>query len=658
MTSREPAMSEAHFSGINTRLIIEHLRDKMAPGTLDAVLERAGETRSMDVLLDDTKWTSYSQMRRLLVATGEVMGGPRSLAPIGRDARVLSESVPEMLASVRGTGLASCALRRDRRRRRRRPRQHRDERWLGDRQQRVDADPAVLRRLRTHPRILLAARRTARDAAPPLRVPARRGDRGAVPGRRRPQMPLPRSVAGDRGCRPPRRTLREPGPGTGDASRRTPPNRRRHRLRREHRLGAHPPRRHRGAHRRGTRTRAGPARHADCGPTDLLARSRRPRGGEPGPRTAADDVPAAPGRLVVDVASTQRHYGKLAAVDRDGRAFFPHDRVTLDIYASLAASALDSAAALAAAQSEATTAHALLELSTSLAEIVTIEEVAIKLARAVPAVVDCDRSLVCLFDADGLMGTIAASYGYPPEMESFFQGFQFDLGDEPPAIQGMFHDRESAEPLIANFLRESGTVAAISVPIIANGVALGRVVASVAHTPERLQRDPNLAGRLLALSGQAATAIGNARLLERIRHQALHDALTGLPNRVLDPRPRGLDVGPGATAPPACRRAVHRPRRFQGHQRHARARCRRPTAPSGRGAIGHRVARQRFHRSAGRRRVRGAGRRRQPRRRAGTGRRTCSRHPARAIRDRGVSRHSDHGHRERRHRSWRSGLRR
>ena len=30
MTSREPAMSEAHFSGINTRLIVEHLRNKMA----------------------------------------------------------------------------------------------------------------------------------------------------------------------------------------------------------------------------------------------------------------------------------------------------------------------------------------------------------------------------------------------------------------------------------------------------------------------------------------------------------------------------------------------------------------------------------------------------------------------------------------------------
>ena len=52
---------------------------------------------------------------------------------------------------------------------------------------------------------------------------------------------------------------------------------------------------------------------------------------------------------------------------------------------------------------------------------------------------------------------------------------------------------------------------------MANGVAVGRVVASVTDDVERLRRDPELASRLLALSGQAATAIGNARLLDRIR---------------------------------------------------------------------------------------------------------------------------------------------
>ena len=84
MTIDEVAVSQPHFSGLNTRLVVEYLRDKMPPGTLGSVLEVAGETRSMDVLLDDASWSSYEQVRSLLEAAGVVMGGPRSLAPIGR----------------------------------------------------------------------------------------------------------------------------------------------------------------------------------------------------------------------------------------------------------------------------------------------------------------------------------------------------------------------------------------------------------------------------------------------------------------------------------------------------------------------------------------------------------------------------------------------
>ena len=39
--------------------------------------------------------------------------------------------------------------------------------------------------------------------------------------------------------------------------------------------------------------------------------------------------------------------------------------------------------------------------------------------------------------------------------------------------------------------------------------------------------------RLIAIGDQAATAIQNAQLLEQIRHQAVHDNLTGLANRAL-----------------------------------------------------------------------------------------------------------------------------
>ena len=237
---------------------------------------------------------------------------------------------------------------------------------------------------------------------------------------------------------------------------------------------------------------------------------------------------------MVDVASTQRHYGRLAAIDRDGRTFYPYDRVSLEAYARLAASALDSAAALAAARSEATTARALLDLSTSLAEIATVEEVANKLARAVPAVVDCDRAMVLLFDSDTGTGQVAATYGWDAEMEAYLQTLEFPVHEDARQTAAVsFYDLHSAAPMVGKLLMESGSVAAVSVPIVANGITVGRVIAAVSDDAERLRRDPELPNRLRALAGQAATAINNARLLEHIRHQALHDALTGLPNRAL-----------------------------------------------------------------------------------------------------------------------------
>ena len=62
---------------------------------------------------------------------------------------------------------------------------------------------------------------------------------------------------------------------------------------------------------------------------------------------------------------------------------------------------------------------------------------------------------------------------------------------------------------------------------------IGYIVAGVTTDPERLVVTPRLADRLKGLAAQASIAISNARLVDQIRFQALHDPLTGLPNRSL-----------------------------------------------------------------------------------------------------------------------------
>ena len=234
------------------------------------------------------------------------------------------------------------------------------------------------------------------------------------------------------------------------------------------------------------------------------------------------------GVIAVEVVSARRRYGVLA-IDERGGIFASQAQSTLQTYAELAAAALDAADAMEDARHQANTARVLLDLSTSLAEIVSTAEMAAKVAGAVPDVIDCDRVAVFLDDADWQgEGSgefhLVASLGYPDDAVATLRARTYLESHA---------DTVSEHGIERSLLSEFGSAAAVAAPITSSGVVIGHIVVGVTTDPERLAVTARLAERLKGLAAQASIAISNARLVDQIRFQALHDPLTGLPNRGL-----------------------------------------------------------------------------------------------------------------------------
>ena len=113
---------------------------------------------------------------------------------------------------------------------------------------------------------------------------------------------------------------------------------------------------------------------------------------------------------------------------------------------------------------------------------------------------------------------------------------------------------------------------------------------------------------------------------ERLVHQAIHDPLTGLPNRLLLHRPPAATSWPRSAAPPPGRGPLRGPRPLQGDQRQPRTRGRRPAAPRRRAPPATHAAPHRHGGALRRRRVHDpVPRRRRPRPRSRASRSGCSR---------------------------------
>jgi diguanylate cyclase (GGDEF)-like protein len=245
--------------------------------------------------------------------------------------------------------------------------------------------------------------------------------------------------------------------------------------------------------------------------------------------------------LVVPVASERRDYGRLMAAFESEGSFFPQERELLEVYARYAASALDGAAALLEAKRRYDESSALLKLARALASAGTSGEVAERLADAVPLVVDCDRVGVYLWEAargELVRRAVAARHqdDVLPEEEEWAiaprQGSVLERFLNCPEHDPMFVDRDNGDPGLRAELARQGDIAAALVPLSTPDLFLGLLVASVVDRPERLKHNPELLNRLSGVAAQATTALQNGRLVDQITHQAMHDQLTGLPNRL------------------------------------------------------------------------------------------------------------------------------
>jgi diguanylate cyclase (GGDEF)-like protein/putative nucleotidyltransferase with HDIG domain len=236
-------------------------------------------------------------------------------------------------------------------------------------------------------------------------------------------------------------------------------------------------------------------------------------------------------RIVVDVASATRHYGRLMAASPGG-AFFAHEREALDVYARYAATVLDTATALEEARSREEQSRALLELSRAVAAASTSDEVARRLAEVVPAVVDCDRVATFIWDEEEEALVCRAMTGHG----EMVRDLRIRATDTPVLAtllehaqpSPIFFEPDTDDEFVAGILRQTGSKALIVVPIVAHDHFYGSLHVSVGERPERLQPTAALLDLLAGVVAQTATALDNARLIETMAHQARFDNLTGL----------------------------------------------------------------------------------------------------------------------------------
>ena len=255
-------------------------------------------------------------------------------------------------------------------------------------------------------------------------------------------------------------------------------------------------------------------------------------GGAPTIHGDADVLDAVDGsRIVVEVASPRRVYGELTVAHPGGHGFFDEEERVLVAFGALAAAALDAAAARE-------TTSVLLELARSLAELTSSDAVCQRVAEAMPSVVGAPMAAVARWSAGRHELVFRGVHGFDPDSEHALRNLTVRPSDTPELADALqvadprYYDKRADDPFARSSMDVFGVDAVVVVPMLMRGEPVGFVLAGWPSPPAG-GPGAELIARMEGIASQAATALENARVLEQTTHQALHDPLTGLPNRIL-----------------------------------------------------------------------------------------------------------------------------
>jgi diguanylate cyclase (GGDEF)-like protein len=259
--------------------------------------------------------------------------------------------------------------------------------------------------------------------------------------------------------------------------------------------------------------------------------------GELAGRLLAGD-PLGDNAVVVEIASSRRVHGRLAALHAPGQRGPDNESTLLSAYAGHAAAALDLLTALADSRRDESRSTALLSLAHDVRSATEQDAIARVVPEAVRRIVGSDASTVLTWDAASGRLIPLISTGITAAEEAYLDATVLEpqtcpeLTDLLTKQQATSLPLDATHPTVRDLMAGMDLAHILVTPLLVGGEFFGVATAAWRPTSTLTAVDEALT-RLSGVAEFVSTAMQNARLLATVRHQSLHDALTRLPNRVL-----------------------------------------------------------------------------------------------------------------------------